>query len=114
MDYETYIKAVLECNFSGYKAELIDNACKIICDYKGSKENKTHNEKLKEDYGLKLNQRQSYLVMINCLTILWHHACNKMYDGGYDMKKTLEFILDEFKKYDRLYKSELDKEEGKE
>lgn len=108
MDYETYVKATLECHFSGYKPELIDSACKIICDYKG---NKTRNEKLKEDYDLKLNQRQSYLAMINCLSILWRHACNKMYDGGYDMKKTLEFILDEFKKYDRLYKSELDKEE---
>lgn len=109
MDYETYVKATLECNFSGYKEELIDSACKRICEYNG---NKTRNEKLKEDYSIKLNQRQSYLVMINCLTILWYHACNKQYDGGHDMKKTLEFILDEFKKYDRLYKSELDKKEG--
>lgn len=114
MDYETYVKAVLECNFNGYKVELIDNACKIICGYKGSKDIKTHSEKLKEDYGIKLNQRQSYLAMISCLNILWRHACNKMYDGGYDMKKTLEFILDEFKKYDGLYKNELDKEEDNE
>lgn len=77
---------------------------------KENQEDKTRNAKLKEDYSLKLNQRQSYLVMINCLTILWSHACNKKYDGGHDMKKILEFILDEFKKYERLYNNELNGE----
>ena len=34
MDKEAYIRAVLECVFSGFKDELIDVAVKQIMDYK--------------------------------------------------------------------------------
>lgn len=32
MTYEQNVKAVLECCFSGFKEEIIDGACKSICE----------------------------------------------------------------------------------
>lgn len=34
MDKETYIRAVLETSFAGFKDEIIDNAVKIIMGYR--------------------------------------------------------------------------------
>lgn len=33
MDKETYIRAILECNFAGFKDEIIDIAVKRIMEY---------------------------------------------------------------------------------
>lgn len=109
MDVEEFniVKKWLERYYGELKQMLIMGRKK---ENQEDKINKTRNEKLKEDYAVKLNQRQSYLVMINCLSILWHHAFNKMHDGGYEMKKTLEFILEESAKYTDLYNSELNGE----
>lgn len=34
LTYEQNVKAVLECIFAGYKDELIEDACKMICALK--------------------------------------------------------------------------------
>lgn len=34
LNFESNVKAVLECNFAGFKDEVIENACKLICDLK--------------------------------------------------------------------------------
>ena len=34
LTYEQNVKAVLECIFAGYKEELIDDACRLICALK--------------------------------------------------------------------------------
>lgn len=66
MDYETYIKSILETIFCGYKDELIDVACKRICEYKGSKDNmiKYHDKLYKEiTVSLKNNMRKNPGIM---------------------------------------------------
>lgn len=32
--FESNVKAILECNFAGFKDEIIENACKLICNLK--------------------------------------------------------------------------------
>jgi hypothetical protein len=34
LNFESNVKAILECNFAGFKDEIIENACKLICDLK--------------------------------------------------------------------------------
>lgn len=34
LDFKSNVKAILECNFAGFKDEIIENACKLICDLK--------------------------------------------------------------------------------
>lgn len=33
MDKETYVRAVLECNFAGFKDEIIETALRKIMEY---------------------------------------------------------------------------------
>jgi hypothetical protein len=32
LNFESNVKAILECNFAGFKDEIIETACKLICD----------------------------------------------------------------------------------
>lgn len=34
LNLESNVKAILECNFAGFKDEIIENACKLICNLK--------------------------------------------------------------------------------
>lgn len=40
LTYEQNVKAILECIFAGYKDELIDIACRMICTLKDTEEQK--------------------------------------------------------------------------
>lgn len=35
LSYVDNVKAILECHFPGFKGEIIDNACTMICKLKG-------------------------------------------------------------------------------
>lgn len=41
LTYEQNVKAILECTFAGFKDELIENACKMICTLNDSEKPKT-------------------------------------------------------------------------
>ena len=41
MDKETYIRAVLECNFEGFKDEIIETAVRKILEYDNGLRSKT-------------------------------------------------------------------------
>ena len=34
LNFESNVKAILECNFAGFKDEIIETACKLICNLK--------------------------------------------------------------------------------
>ncbi len=41
MDKETYVRAVLECNFAGFKDEIIETAVRKILEYDNGLRSKT-------------------------------------------------------------------------
>lgn len=59
MTYKENIKAILECNFAGYKEEIIENACVRIIELKCREDTINRNEK---DDMIKLNDDKMRVI----------------------------------------------------
>ena len=66
MTQQQNVKAILECNFAGFKDEIIDIACKGICQLRSS-----HDERMLD-------------FIYDWLAEMWDHPCNYGFNNGND------------------------------